>query len=143
MKPGLGRNFMISEHERPRKSWSEEIPKANGLDGPLLASLGAVSVYDSKNQTVAKGGEKVLPTLTGKILPGIVLLGMLSGCHSSTPSVEAGTARFPVVAPPGIVLRVRLNQPVDTQKNQPGDRFLGSLASPVVIEGVVILPKGA
>ena len=82
------------------------------------------------------------PTLITKILPGALLLGLSSGCHSSDVSVEASSTRDPVVAPAGTVLRVRLNQALDTAQSRPGDRFEGALDSPVVAGGREVLPKG-
>jgi len=86
---------------------------------------------------------KKFPIEAGKILPGLLLLAMSSGCQfSTTASAEASSTRVPVVAPAGTVLRVRLNQALDTERSRPGDRFSGVLDSPVVAEGKEILPKG-
>ncbi len=82
------------------------------------------------------------PTLMANILPGALLLGLSSGCHSSTASVEASSTRDPVVAPAGTVLRVRLNDALDTERSRPGDRFVGALDSPVAAGGREVLPKG-
>jgi len=86
---------------------------------------------------------KDFPAFAGKILPAALLLSLLNGCHTSTTLAEAGSTRHPVVAPAGTVLRVRLNQALDTGRSRPGDRFLGALDSPLVADGIVILPKGA
>ncbi len=83
--------------------------------------------------------EKILPAAS---LVGFVVLGLLDGCHSSTASVEASTTRDPVVAPAGTVLRVRLNQMLDTGSSRPGDRFTGALDASVMSGGVEILAKG-
>src|SRR5438309_7046438 len=86
---------------------------------------------------------KKFPIEAGKILPGLLLLAMSSGCQfSTTASAEASSTRVPVVAPAGTVLRVRLNQALDTKRSRPGDRFEGALDSPVVAGGREVLPKG-
>ena len=64
------------------------------------------------------------------------------GCHASTASVEASTARNPVVAPAGTVLRVRLNHTLETGRSRPGDRFNGTLDAPVMAGTLEVLPKG-
>jgi len=96
-----------------------------------------------KNQYVGTEERKSFPNRPWKILPVAFSLTLLAGCQNSTYSVEAGSSRYPAVAPVGTVLRVRLRQAVDTAQVHPGDRFHGSLASPVVVDGVVILDKGA
>lgn len=76
------------------------------------------------------------------ILPAALALGLLSGCHSPTDSVEASTTKYPVAVPAGTVLRVRLKQALDTENNRPGDRFSGVLEAAVSCAGVEILQKG-
>jgi hypothetical protein len=89
---------------------------------------------------------KIFPSLILKILPAGILMtllsGILSGCHASTSSVEASTTRNPVVAPAGTVLRVRLDQTLETGRSRPGDRFSGTLDAPVISGRLEVLPKG-
>jgi hypothetical protein len=76
-----------------------------------------------------------------KILPMALTAAGLTGCHSAT-AVEASTTRNPVVAPAGTVLRVRLNQTLETGRSRPGDRFSGVLDTAVLCGQQEILPKG-
>jgi len=90
---------------------------------------------------------KNFPIPSKKILPVALVaaigpLSLLIGCHSSNASVEASTKQEPVVAPAGTVLRVRLNQGLETGRSRAGDRFSGVLDSSVKAGGVEILPKG-
>jgi hypothetical protein len=89
---------------------------------------------------------KNFPIPVQKILPALVLAGMsvaiFNGCHSSISPVEASSARNPVVAPAGTVLRVRMNQALDAGHSRPGDRFEGVLDAPVMAGTVEILAKG-
>jgi len=48
-----------------------------------------------------------------------------------------------LVVPAGAPLRVRLDHALATNTNSPGDRFSGSLAEPVVVEGKSVIPRGA
>jgi hypothetical protein len=49
----------------------------------------------------------------------------------------------PVTIPAGTQLSVRLNDPLDSERNQVGDTFHGSLSTPIVVGGVTVIPKGA
>ncbi len=48
-----------------------------------------------------------------------------------------------VAIPAGTQLSVRLNDPLDSERNQVGDTFHGSLSTPIVIGGEVVIPSGA
>src|SRR5215471_12497582 len=44
--------------------------------------------------------------------------------------------------PPGTFVTVRVNQPLSSDHNQPGDAFSATLVQPVVVDGVVIASRG-
>ena len=48
-----------------------------------------------------------------------------------------------VTIPAGTQLSVRLNDFLDSEKNQVGDTFRGSLSAPIVLDGETIIPSGA
>ncbi|MFZ0704327.1 MAG: BON domain-containing protein [Candidatus Korobacteraceae bacterium] len=48
-----------------------------------------------------------------------------------------------VTIPAGTQLTVRLNEPLDSEKNQVGDQFHGSLGAPIVIDDQTVIPTGA
>ena len=48
-----------------------------------------------------------------------------------------------VTIPAGTQLTVRLNDPLDSERNQVGDTFHGSLSAPIVINGETVIPSGA
>jgi BON domain len=48
-----------------------------------------------------------------------------------------------VTIPAGTQLSVRLNDPLDSEKNQVGDTFHGSLSAPIVLDGETVIPSGA
>ena len=77
---------------------------------------------------------KNFPIPVEKILPAAIIL--------STASAEASTTRNPVVAPAGTVLRVRLDQALDTRRSRPGDRVSGILDSQdcmqIVSKGTIV-----
>ena len=85
---------------------------------------------------------KMFPKSFLKILPAAMVFTLVTGCHTSTVSVEASTTRGPVVAPAGTVLRVRLGETLDCGRSRPGDRFTGTLESPVMAGTMEVLPKG-
>ena len=43
---------------------------------------------------------------------------------------------------PGTYLTVRLNQSLNSDKNRPGDTFSATLMQPIVVDGVVVAPRG-
>lgn len=43
---------------------------------------------------------------------------------------------------PGTFITVRVNQPLSSDRNQPGDAFSATLARPVVVDGVVVAQRG-
>ena len=82
----------------------------------------------------------------GKILLAAAIVAMLSGCQSTAVSADvkspASPQKVPVVAPAGSVLRVRLNETLETGRSRPGDRFSGVFDSALVSGLAEILPKG-
>jgi hypothetical protein len=114
-----------------------------------------------QNQSVGAVSRKDFPVLIEKILLAAWVLATLEGCHSasvsaSTPAntdVDPGATataanangqerQSPVVAPAGSVLRVRLDQTLNTRYSRPGDRFSGVLDAPLFADGSEVLPKG-
>jgi hypothetical protein len=71
------------------------------------------------------------------------------GVSSSSSPVSASAIKAPlsepeqITVPYGTVLAVRLTETLSSDLNQPGDTFLASLASPIVIANKVIIPEGA
>jgi hypothetical protein len=43
---------------------------------------------------------------------------------------------------PGTFLTVRVNEPLSSNRNHPGDSFSGALAQPLVVDGVVVAQRG-
>jgi hypothetical protein len=48
-----------------------------------------------------------------------------------------------IMIPAGTQLTVRLTDPLDSERNQVGDTFHGSLSAPIVINGETVIPSGA
>jgi hypothetical protein len=48
-----------------------------------------------------------------------------------------------VTVPEGTTVSVRLIDPIDSEKNQPGDHFRATLDSPIVVGNAVAIPSGA
>ena len=62
---------------------------------------------------------------------------------NAKPKAYAEERPTSVVIPAGSVLRVRVDQELNTKYSRPGDRFTGVLQAPVAAGGTVVLPKGA
>lgn len=48
-----------------------------------------------------------------------------------------------VTVPAGTQLSIRLNDPLDSERNQVGDTFHGSLSAPIIVDGETVIPSGA
>ncbi len=48
-----------------------------------------------------------------------------------------------ITVPAGTQLTIRLNNPLDSERNQVGDSFHGSLSNPIVLDGETVIPAGA
>jgi hypothetical protein len=48
-----------------------------------------------------------------------------------------------VTIPAGTQLTIRLNEPLDSERNQVGDQFHGSLGAPIVVDDQTVIPLGA
>jgi len=67
------------------------------------------------------------------------------------PAAQAPPPSAPVPPPPpqkitvpaGTQLTIRLNEGLDSERNQIGDAFHGSLSAPIVINGATVIPSGA
>src|SRR4030095_16510777 len=61
--------------------------------------------------------------------------------HTNTPGAKSAAVNNKLMIPSGTVLRVLLIDGLSTDTNSAGDRFLASLAEPIVVEGSTLLPK--
>lgn len=57
-------------------------------------------------------------------------------------SVPAQAPVQQIAIPSGEVLRVRLEEPVNTRRNRAGDVFRATLDAPVIVDGKTVLPAG-
>jgi hypothetical protein len=55
----------------------------------------------------------------------------------------AQQAGLPVVIPSGAMVRIRINQGLDSKRAQPGNTFDGTVLNDVVADGAVAIPRGA
>jgi cytoskeletal protein RodZ len=66
-----------------------------------------------------------------------------TGTTAQTPAAPAPAPQPPVVVPAGKMLTVTLDQTLNTKIASNGDVFAASLAEPVTVDGIVVLPAGA
>ncbi len=62
---------------------------------------------------------------------------------AAAPASVATTPSAPVIVPQGTVLQVSLNQTLASDKNNSGDGFHATLAKAILVDGQIIIPKGA
>ncbi len=58
------------------------------------------------------------------------------------PRYEPPQGPINLTIPPGSWITVRMNEPISSERAQPGDAFLGTLAQPIVVNGLVIARRG-
>ncbi len=95
----------------------------------------------------------------------MVILSLAMASCSSSPEVVSGAApnapakpdakaeesffsrllssSQPVVIPEGTLLTITLDHAISSKSNRPGDSFSGSLASPILVEGKTVVPRGS
>jgi hypothetical protein len=94
----------------------------------------------------------------GRVKAGLsvlVISALLAACGknqpaASTPTSSATATQPPVTQapietyniPPGTLLRVRIDQTVDTKHDRAGERFTATLNTPVIVDGREALPRG-
>ncbi|HLG98061.1 MAG TPA: protein kinase [Bryobacteraceae bacterium] len=70
-----------------------------------------------------------------------------SNQHTSAPAAPPPAAptpaAAPLVIPVGTPVAIRTISPVDTSVNRPGERFDASVDEPIVVDGRVVVPRGA
>ncbi len=76
--------------------------------------------------------------------------GELSSAPENAPAADPVAAQSApptqsktFVIPAGTQLTVRLNDGLDTERNQIGDQFHGSLSAPIVVDDETVIPSGA
>lgn len=65
------------------------------------------------------------------------------GYGQQQPAYGGQQAGMMVTIPNGALIRVRVNQPLDSGRSQPGQRFDGIVVNDVVADGAVAIPRGA
>jgi len=103
------------------------------LGGPVAESSKAEAISSS----ASRGTMANTHSTNSKVL----------GASSSSSPVSTSATPFSeteqITLPYGTVLAVRLTETLSSDLNQPGDTFLASLASPLVVGDRVIVPEGA
>jgi len=80
-----------------------------------------------------------------KIFPTVLLCGVMagfSGMAASHRSPAAVPQQKMITVPAGTSILVRMLDTVDSSKNPPGSRFTAALETNLVVNGVVVVPKG-
>ena len=102
---------------------------------PLLV-LAACSNHSRPSSPAAAA--KTNPEPVERVQPAPPPEGLVA---ERAPSAEMRPAAT-VVIPRGSILRVGIDQAVDTRRNRAGDHFHASLAAPVLVHGKAVLPRG-
>ncbi len=99
---------------------------------------------EATRSVAAQQGAKSVPTASADN-------GSLPASNQPAPPPAPAVAQAPLPPPPpkkftipaGTQLTVRLNDPLDTERNQVGDSFHATLGAPIVINDETVIPSGA
>ncbi len=115
---------------------------------PLAQGDGTgASAGDNRRSIRSAAPEPVNPTsLQGR--GPLDEFGQPRGAGPQAPGLAPPAGRFPDSIPdrltikPGAYLTVRVDQPLSSDHNQPGDAFTATLVKPLVVDGVVVMQRG-
>ena len=139
-----------------RVAAAQDAAPIGGIEA-LVNNLQVITKPQSPTVTLQKPSASVAPILRGPVAESSKAEGIGSSTHptdskvlgvsSSSSSVSTSATPFSepeqITLPYGTVLAVRLTETLRSDLNQPGDTFLASLASPIVMGDRVIVPEGA
>ena len=105
------------------------------------------------NQPSSTPGAQSSQPAAGQPAPGGTTASQDTNAAPSTNAAPGANSAQQAPAPPpppatveipaGTRLRVRLDQPLGSKINQPGDTFAATVAQDVVVNGVSVIPRGA
>jgi hypothetical protein len=143
---------------------AQDAGRIGGIEA-LVNNLQVITKPQSPTGTLQKPSASVAPILGGPVaesskaeaISSSTSRGTMANTHptdskvlgASSSSSPVSTSATPlseteqITLPYGTVLAVRLSETLSSDLNQPGDTFLASLASPIVIGDRVIVPEGA
>jgi hypothetical protein len=127
-----------------------QVKQVTVTHSPRVKALSAKRSKASRSEDEAKGVRQSDTHGNGGMLPyGDALTA--DDSSSPAPSAQqppsASTQPPPppkkVTIPAGTQFTIRLNNPLDSERNQVGDTFHGSLSNPIVLDGETVVPSGA
>ena len=115
-------------------------PAATGTN-PNLQSDGTMAPPDQANPQPANHSDAPVARQTPP--PNRRPYGPPPASYPQGEPYGAQQAGVPVVIPSGTMVRIRINQGLDSKRAQPGNTFDGTVLNDVVADGAVAVPRGA
>jgi hypothetical protein len=130
-----------------RVAAAQDVGRIEGIEA-LVNNLQVITKPQSPTATLQKPSASVAPILGEPVVDNTHRTDAeVLGASSSSSPVSTSATPFSeteqITLPYGTVLAVRLTETLSSDFNRPGDAFLASLASPIVIGDRVIVPEGA
>lgn len=128
------------------------VQKANPLSkAPVIGQVSAarrVSLVDSPSppsllETDASDSARGTTSSITSVAPATAASSDVPSTAPLPVSATSPTAPEKIVVPYGTVLAVRLTESLSSDLNEKGDNFIGSLASPILVDDRVVVPEGA
>jgi hypothetical protein len=123
--------------------WPKVAKKAVATSRPVATpppvSSPASAAPSKTEPSPSQAGSPQAPVLVAKSEPPAARV------EENTPRQPAKPVRVPakVTIPEGTSITVRINSTLSTEKSQDGERFTGTLETPIVVDEMVIAEKGA
>jgi hypothetical protein len=116
-------------------AWADSLELKNGssINGKFLAG--------TENEISFQVGSSVQKYSLADI--SSIRFGSDAPAFGTRPSSDANASKSTVTIPAGTQISIRTIDSIDSTKNHVGDRFQASLEQPLVVDGNVVVPKGA
>ena len=102
-----------------------------------ILAIGAVGVFDASAQQDPSSGWRRFGTANAPEEQSAP-----QGGGNLTPSDRAGALPSELVIPAGTFVTVRVDDPLSSDRNHPGDVFNATLTQPIVVNGFVVARRG-
>ena len=84
----------------------------------------------------------LMPVALAAILAGVLPLEAQDGWRKFSETTRYESVPAQLTIPAGAWIRVRVNQMLSSDRNQPGDSFTAALIEPLVVNGLVVARRG-
>ena len=127
--PEYRQPYNPQQHAPPPPDYSQGYPQQNGQGYPPQGAQAYPQQPGYAQQPPPQGYPQQYPRRRGG--------------YYSAPAYAGQQAGEQVTVPAGALIRIRINQTLDTERTKPGDPFDGVVINDVAADGAIAIPRGA